>query len=161
MPDRPSSAVQSTVTSPLYQPAALGAVVAAPSSVGAVLSMLMPSTVADAVLPATSVAVPVTFWPAPSFLSVVVAGEQSAMPESASSQSNDTTTSLLFQPKPFAAGVREPSIVGLTRSILTSIECAFSTLPALSTDQNEIVCLPFRPWLNVPVYSCAAPPSTL
>ena len=65
----------------------------------------------------------------------MAAGEQSAMPESASSQSKATTTSLLFQPKPFAAGVREPSIVGLTRSTLTSIELASSALPASSTDQ--------------------------
>src|SRR4051812_3925543 len=98
--------------------------------------MLMPSTVADALLPATSLALPVTFWPAPSFLRVDV-GEQSARPESASLQANDTTTSLLFQPKLFAAGVREPSIVGATRSILTSIEFAFSVLRASSTDQYE------------------------
>ena len=64
-------------------------------------------------------------------------GEQLAMPEpvTASAQAKDTTTSLLFQPKLFAAGNREPSIVGLTLSIRTSNECAVSRLPALSTDQ--------------------------
>ena len=123
--------------------------------------MLMSPTVADAVLPATSSRGAVDLLAGALVRESVDAGEQSAMPESASVHANDTTTSLLFQPKPFAAGVREPSIVGLTRSILTSIEFAFSALPALSTDQNEILCLPFRPWLNVSVYSCASPPSTL
>src|SRR5262249_47594551 len=90
MPESRSSASHSTVTSPLYQPAALGAVVAAPVSVGAVLSILMPLTAADALLPATSVAVPATSWPEPSFSSVV-AGEQAAMPEWASEHVKDTT----------------------------------------------------------------------
>ena len=44
-PERASEAVQCTVTSPLYQPAAFGSEVAAPLSDGAVLSMSMPATV--------------------------------------------------------------------------------------------------------------------
>jgi hypothetical protein len=60
MPDRASEAVQWIVTSPLYQPSAFGAAVAAPLSVGAVLSMLMPPTLVLALLSALSVAVPET-----------------------------------------------------------------------------------------------------
>ena len=60
MPDRPSSPSKETVTSSEYQPAALAARSGAPVMVGAVLSRL---TVAVPVtlLPALSVAVPVTF----------------------------------------------------------------------------------------------------
>ena len=65
-PERASEAVQCTVTSPLYQPSAFGSEVAAPLSDGAVLSMLMPATVSLPVLPAASVAVPVTDWFSPS-----------------------------------------------------------------------------------------------
>ena len=65
-PERASAAVHLTVTGPLYQPAALGLLVAAALSVGAVLSTLMPDSVALPWLPATSVAVPVADWFAPS-----------------------------------------------------------------------------------------------
>src|SRR5262249_49439976 len=60
-PETASSAVQWIGTSPLYQPPLPlgGGAVAAPVSVGAVVSTLMPSTVVVAVLPALSVAVPV------------------------------------------------------------------------------------------------------
>ena len=64
-PDNASAHVQWIVTAVLYQPFAFGDVVGAPDSVGAVLSTLMPLTVAVAVLPARSAAVPVTDWPAP------------------------------------------------------------------------------------------------
>src|SRR5438094_4083670 len=61
-PERPawSAAVQWTVTSPLYQPAPFGCVVAAPASEGAVSSTLMPERLALAVLPAASIAAPVS-----------------------------------------------------------------------------------------------------
>jgi hypothetical protein len=57
-PERSSSAVQSMVTSRLYQPSALAATVGLPDSVGAVSSTLMPPTVVLAELPAASTAVP-------------------------------------------------------------------------------------------------------
>ena len=66
MPESASSGVQWIVTSPLYHPLSFGAVVAAPDSVGSVRSMSTSDTVAVAVLPALSTAVPVLLWPAPS-----------------------------------------------------------------------------------------------
>src|SRR6476469_2626761 len=66
MPERLSSDVQWIATLSLYQPAAFGPVVGAPLRVGAVVSMLMPLTVASAVLPAASVAVPLTDCALPS-----------------------------------------------------------------------------------------------
>src|SRR3954469_24530318 len=88
-PEVASVAVQCTATSPLYQPLALGEVVALPDSVGAVSSTLMPETVALLLLPPLSVAIPVTDWLAPSCVSVV-APVQLATPLSASAQSNVT-----------------------------------------------------------------------
>jgi hypothetical protein len=93
------------VTGPSYQPFALGAVVGAPVSVGAVLSTLIPLTVAVAVLPATSIAVPVTDWFAPSSTDTGAVQPPTAMPEPPSVHVKDTVTSVLFQPAPFAAGV--------------------------------------------------------
>ena len=66
----PSLQLNPTVTGPLYQPALLLGVVAAPVMVGAVVSMLIPVTVNDVWLPAASVAVPVTLWFWPSVLIV-------------------------------------------------------------------------------------------
>src|SRR5258706_283664 len=60
----------SVVTGTL-RPAPFGAVVGAPRSVGKVLSMLIAATVAEAVFPARSVAVPPADWFAPSPVSVV------------------------------------------------------------------------------------------
>src|SRR6476646_2292144 len=67
-PSSPESAslhVQWTVTSPLYQPFAFGAVVAAPVIVGAVSSTLMSATVEESLLSAASTAWPVTDCEAP------------------------------------------------------------------------------------------------
>ncbi len=105
-PDSASLQVQVTVTSLLFQPAALaagfwiGAV-----RVGLVRSMLIPPWLAEAVLPATSVQVPLAVWPAPS------SSRTSAMlaltaPEVSSSQFHMTVTAALFQPSPLAAGAR-------------------------------------------------------
>src|SRR5207249_8669073 len=65
---------------------------------GPVLSMLIPETVALALLPALSVAVPVTLWLAPS--PSVVGPERFASPESASLPVKLTVTSSLYQPAP-------------------------------------------------------------
>src|SRR5438045_1405486 len=54
IPDKLPAAVQWIATSPLYQPSALGCVVAAPPSDGAVLSTFMPLTVVPLLLPAAS-----------------------------------------------------------------------------------------------------------
>ena len=57
-PERSSSHWNETVTSSLFQPAPFGAGEAEPLMEGFVLSMLMPLTVVDALLSATSTAVP-------------------------------------------------------------------------------------------------------
>jgi hypothetical protein len=103
-PDRPSSPVHATLTSPLYQPAPLAAVVVAPTSDGAVLSMLMSLIVVELLLPAMSWASPWTFWSAPSLLTFWFGPQPTtpSRPESASEHSKVTSTSVLFQPKLFA-----------------------------------------------------------
>ena len=60
-------------------------------TVGGVVSMLIPTVVTEAELPARSTAVPVTVWLAPWPLKVVGA-EQEAMPDSASEHWNVTVT---------------------------------------------------------------------
>jgi hypothetical protein len=59
-PERASDAVQWIVTSLMYQPSAVAGVVGAPERFGAVRSMLMSETVAEAWLPTRSCAVPET-----------------------------------------------------------------------------------------------------
>src|SRR4051794_1405826 len=95
MPESASEHVQWTVTSPLYQPLALGALVGAPLMVGATLSMFTPLTVVAAVFPAASSAVPGTDWfaPWPSVTGLV----HESIPESASSQANVTVTLSRYQ----------------------------------------------------------------
>src|SRR5437879_10615414 len=85
IPESVSEQLKCTVTSLLFQPAALGVVVAAPLIVGAVLSMLIPETVVLVLLPALSVAVPVADWAAPAALRVIGL-VQLAIPESTSEQ---------------------------------------------------------------------------
>src|SRR4051812_103323 len=151
IPDSPSVAVQWIATSPLYHPAPLASVVAAPLRAGAVRSMLMSLTVVPLVLPAPSSAVPSTDWPAPSFSSVV-GGVQPAMPDSASEQSNVTVTGVLFHPKPLASGSRLPVMLGGTPSIRSVIEwpgaVRSSVLPARSTLQKRISWTPLALKLN-------------
>ena len=63
-------------------------------------------------------------------------------------------TSELFHPKPLGAGEADPVMDGGMPSICRVMACpgveASSTLPALSTLQNEMVCSPFSPWENGP-----------
>jgi hypothetical protein len=115
-PESASAHAKLTVTAELFQPAAFGATDRDALMLGAVLSMLMPDTVALALLPALSVAVPVTDWFAPSIDSVVGA-LQLATPESASVHVKLTVTSVLFQPAALPAGSASPMIVGGTISI--------------------------------------------
>src|SRR5437762_8567659 len=70
IPESVSAQLKCTVTSLLYQPAALGEVVAAPLIVGAVLSMLIHETVVLVLLLDLSVEVPVADWAVPSALRV-------------------------------------------------------------------------------------------
>src|SRR5439155_21616306 len=114
-PDSASSAIQWMVTSSLYHPAALGAVVATPVRLGGVRSMLA-CTVAWLVLPATSSASPTTAWFAPSSVSVV-SPEQDFTPDSSSEHWKLTVTSELFHPKPLGAGEADPVMDGGMPSI--------------------------------------------
>src|SRR4051794_4175733 len=131
VPDNVSVAVQATATSPLYQPAAFGFMVGLPDSVGATLSMLMPLMVVLAVLSALSVTVPVTDWLAALVLRVVGA-EEVLTPGVGSPGAKETVTSVLSQPFVFAAGVREPVIVGAVLSSLTVTGALVAVVPALS-----------------------------
>src|SRR5205823_1870017 len=121
-PDRLSSHVQWTVTSPAYQPLAFGAVVALPLIVGAVVSMLMPETVVVALLSAASTAVPSTGWPAPS-VPTVTGSVQVATPERPgwSSHVKVTVTSALFQPPALGDGASACVMDGAVLSTFTSM----------------------------------------
>ena len=105
------------MTSALYQSFAFGARSRAESIVGLVLSML---TVAGSVvlLPALSVAVPMTdwFWPSVETGWGVV---QLAIPDSGSAHVKVTVTFVLFQPLRFASGAWVWPIVGADLSIRT------------------------------------------
>src|SRR3954463_3620056 len=113
-----------TVTGALCQPAAFAGGVA-PVMCGGVLSMLS-VVVADEELPALSVAVPDTGWPAPS-VPTVRWGVQLATPEPSSPQVNVTVTSVLFHPDAFASGDCDTVIDGAVLSILTVAVCVVST----------------------------------
>ena len=106
----------------MFQPLAFGPGEAEAVITGAVLSMLIPLTVAAAaVLPALSWQLPVlvTDWLAPLPVSVAPRTLLVAMPEPpASAQLNDTVTLVLFQPAALAAGVRLPVMVGAVESRL-------------------------------------------
>src|SRR5260221_10575701 len=109
-PERPSKHVKVNVTSVLFQPAALGAVLDAAEMNGAVPSMFI-VTLALAVLPALSTAWPVITCAAPSVPTVTGAG-QMATPEVASLQAKATVTAELFHLAAFAAGLATAVITG-------------------------------------------------
>src|SRR5579859_6471182 len=113
-----------------YQPAAFLVPLTVAVMVGAVLSTLT-AVVTVAVLPALSIAVPCTSWPAPSFETVIGAG-QDAMPDSASVHVNVTVASLLYQAAALGMGATVAVMVGVVRSRLT-MTVAAAVLPALST----------------------------
>jgi len=102
------------------------------ATVGALLSMPMPLTVADDVLPATSAEDPPALWLAPSDVSTT--GEvQVATPDPpVSVQVKVTVTSPARQPFQIAAGAALPVITGETRS--ESPACA--TLSALKLEMS-------------------------
>jgi hypothetical protein len=146
MPDSGSAAVQSIVTSPLYQPLPLGGVVGAPDSVGGVVSPAGAVDDAVAVLPALSVAVPVTVTPGWTVFEFVaepsatqVAMPEPAPPELASSQVNVTVV------VPFGFWVCAAVIVGLALSRRTVTEPGEPVLPSRSDCAGAVtVTMPFE-----------------
>ena len=121
----------------MYQPAELGADVAAPPIAGGVLSIEMPPTVVVDELPTRSVARPVTDWFVPS-VETVVSLSQVAMPDSASLQSKWTVTGPRYQPLAFGAVVGAPVITGRPLSIGT----VTSPLAPLGLLRKCSVCTP-------------------
>src|SRR3954470_17863980 len=94
--------------------------------------MLMPSTAPAVVLPARSAQLAAAAWSAPSVPTVVLT-VGAAGPEPASAHDQLTTTSVLFQPAPLAAGVRDAKVViGLVVSMLMWASVAEAVLPAAS-----------------------------
>src|SRR5690348_98472 len=116
MPDSPSLHDQATVTSPLYQPFTLGAAVAAPVSVGAVSSTLMPLTPSLASLPAASDTVPPADWPAPSPIVFGAGQEPAGMPDRSSWHVKLTMTPPPYQP---AALASRSTLAEMTGSVLS------------------------------------------
>jgi hypothetical protein len=104
-------------------------------STGGVLSMLS-ATDADAVFPATSVAVPGICWLEPS-VDTVTGDGQLATPDSASLHAKVTVTLELFQSAAFGAGDADALMFGgvLSRLIVTDAEAVF---PAMSVAVPEI-----------------------
>src|SRR5262245_16855479 len=101
----------------------------------------MPLTVVLAELPATSTAVPMTDWFAPSCRVTGAVQPAIAMPEPVSVHVNDTVTSVLLQPAPFGAGDWEPTMPGAIVSILTTTAVA-AELPARSVTEPVTVETP-------------------
>src|SRR5438552_13579011 len=149
MPDwtKPESAqLKETATSLLFQPLAFASGSRLPPITGAVLSMLIPSTVAEgATLPASSMQSPllVSDCPAPSALTVPPATVSVATPdwtEPASAQPKVTATSVSFQPWEFASGLRLPLISGDVLSMLMPPTVrGNAALPALSMQAPVLV----------------------
>src|SRR5262249_46216486 len=117
-PDRPSCAANVTVTAVLCQSASFGGGSTEATTVGGVLSMFS-VTLADALLPARSVAVPLTTCPAPSAVTVTGCG-QLAMPDPSSLQVKVTVTSVLFQPAALGGGAALALMLGGVVSALTN-----------------------------------------
>src|SRR5580765_5208240 len=130
-PDKPSVAEKLTVTLELFQPCAFAEGDAAAEATGAVLSMLMPETLAEAEFPARSVQLRLTCCDAPS-VETTAAGSHVWTPERPSVAATLTVTSVLFQPCAFASGARDPVTSGAVLSILTTGETKLALLPARS-----------------------------
>ena len=109
-PESGSVAVKLTTGLVLFQPAELGAGMIVEETMGTVLSILR-VTVAVALFPARSVAVPEIIWPAPSAVTETGLG-QVATPLVASEQVNVTVTLVLFHPAALGNGFTKAVIVG-------------------------------------------------
>src|SRR5437773_11356068 len=108
----------------------------------------MPVTLTVALLPALSMAVPVTLWFALLLLRVT-SGWQPAMPEpglptpiAGSLHTKCTVTGPLYQPLALGLVVGAPVMAGAVLSILTCKLLASSLLPALCALQYSTVCMP-------------------
>src|SRR6266545_2548876 len=123
------------VRSSLFQSPGADAVV-----VGAVLSMSTAGLLALVVLPALSLTDAATFLPAPSPPIVLLSGQPTSMPESASEHAQATVTSPAYQPAALAPVVGAPLRTGATLSMLTGPTVALAVLSALS------VAAPTRDW---------------
>src|SRR5438132_277932 len=149
MPDRTapvSAQLKETPASVLFQPWEFARGLRLPLITGDVLSMLIPSrVVGEAALPALSMQSPllVRDWPAPSPLTVPPTTVSSTMPDwtkPESAQLKETATSPLFQPWPFARGLRLPLMAGDVLSMLMLATLAGEAgLPALSTQLPLLV----------------------
>src|SRR5438552_858340 len=100
--------------------------------------MLIFETVKVALLPALSVAMPLTDWPAPS--PSVVEPETLSRPESASLPLKLTATSALYQLLTLAERSGEPLIDGAVLSMLTLLMLALAELPARSLTLKVCDC---------------------
>src|SRR4051812_2705960 len=100
---------------------------------GSSWSIPIPPTVAEPTLPARSVTVRVTDWPAPLPVRVTSSAQVVAgIPDNASEQLKWTVTGPVYQPPaPGVPRTIEPVITGRVRSTLTSTE-SVPTLPATS-----------------------------
>ena len=131
-PDNPSlAATVATWTSRWFGGQRVQPETGSPEMTGGVLSMLTPLTVAVALFPALSSAVPVADCPAPSAVRVRGA-EQLPTPDSPSEQLKLTTTSVLFQPLALGPGVRPAVTTGGVLSMLIPLTVAEALLPARS-----------------------------
>ena len=101
--------------------------------------MLTPERVAEPVLPAISVAVPVALWPAASVL-IVTGGSTEATPEVVSVTEKVTVTSALYHPLALAARSGVAVTIGGVLSILMPDITVLAELPALS------VAMPVTDW---------------
>ena len=111
MPERVSLQVKCTVTGVLFQPFAFGGGLNEMAMAGGPMSMLNGPLVTDAVLPARSVAAPVTVWFGPSVVTTWSAG-QTSMPEPLSLHVKCAVTGEPIHP-PDGAGVSETAMTGL------------------------------------------------
>ena len=115
--------------------------------VGAVRSILIPSTVAVVTLPATSLidALAPRFSPSPA--TVLSVGQLPSMPEPASEQVQATVTSPAYQPLALGLVVTLPVSVGgvLSSFSVMLLPVLSSTFPAWSVLQKVTVCVPLVP----------------
>src|SRR5207253_2980946 len=136
IPERTSEQRKLAVTSLLFQPLALAAGLRLPLIAGPVLSMLIPETVALALLPALSVAVAVARGVAPSALRVT-SGGQLSIPERTSAQGKCAVTEPPSQP-PAAGAEVAPALPALSVAVLVADWAAPAALRVIGLVQLAI-----------------------
>src|SRR5258708_24548016 len=113
----PPEHTNETVTSLLFQPAALDAGLTL-ARIASGASCTVSVRLVEAVFPATSVAVPLKTWPVPTIVRLTGCG-QLAIPESASVQLNVMVAGAVTMPLASAAGVTVAVMIGGVSSMLT------------------------------------------